>query len=90
MKCECDRRECKSNDSGKCKVDDVDCEERISASPRSDCYAEPLRKASFLVGNYDPCLLCANRTHCGGAGCLGWEPDEDACQDIVKIKWHND
>jgi len=30
MKTMCDRRECKANDAGVCKVDDNDCEDRIA------------------------------------------------------------
>jgi len=71
-------------------TDKWDCSERgLSGYGRTPCSAGTLRKANILIGDYDPCLLCANRIHCGGIGCLGWEPDEDACQAVMRIKWQN-
>jgi len=55
MKCRCTRAECKSNDAGHCKVDDNDCEDRISEAPESACV---MCSASIEPdGGY--CLGCA-------------------------------
>ena len=61
----------------KALMDEINSEEVVGGNE--------LRKASFLIGKYDPCYLCVNARECGlGGGCLGWYPDEETCRKTIK------